>query len=233
VLYLDIPLGPPRPTPGPVPTEVTMPKLTGQSEGVALAVLHRLGRADVQVIDQIAEGQPGIVLAQVPKAGSVLVATSEITLTVRRAKDDPKPTEGVMPRLVGDSRDAAEQKLAQLKLEFKVELKPSDGLAGRVIAQEPAEGTPLDKVKEARLIVSQSLKTRADAPSVSVPDLVGKSRQAAQRALKAASLTATISETTDAQAAAGVTKQTPKAGSVVPHGTAVRLTVNVVRKARR
>jgi beta-lactam-binding protein with PASTA domain len=233
VLYLDIPLGTPRPTPGPVPTEVTMPELTGQSEGVALAILHRLGRTDVRVIDQVAEGQPGIVLAQLPKAGSVLTAASEITLTVRRAKDDPTPSERVMPRLVGDSRDAAERKLAQLKLKFKVELKLSDGPAGRVIAQEPAEGTALDHVKEALLIVSQSQNTLADAPSISVPDLLGKSRQTAQRALKAASLTATISETRDAQTAPGVTKQTPKAGSVVPHGTAVRLTVNVVRKARR
>jgi beta-lactam-binding protein with PASTA domain len=103
---------------------------------------------------------------------------------------------------------------------------------GQVIAQEPAAGTALATVKQALLIVSEPLPPRVGAPSVSVPSLVGKSLQTAQRALKAASLTAEISKTHDAQAVAGVSKQTPKAGSVVAHGTPVHLTVNVVRKGR-
>jgi beta-lactam-binding protein with PASTA domain len=227
VHYLDVPLGAPKPEPGPVPSQPTMPDLTGQDEGVALALLRRIGKTEVDVIDKIAEDQPGIVIAQTPKAGTVLADGTKITLTVRRASGATPPARFLLG-YVGSTLEAAEASLKELGLRHAVKLQVDDGPAGRVLAQSPAEGTNLDEVKVVELTVSQA---RAETPvTVIVPDLIGRPRDLALELVKAADLTADIKETAD-PAAAGVTAQDPKAGTTVKRGATVILTVNTPPEA--
>ena len=223
VLYLDVSLEPPKPEPGPVPVQPKMPDLIGQSEGVALALLRRIGRTDVKVVDKVSEGQPDLVIAQSPKAGTDLTEKTKIKLTVRRAKDDP-PAIGYLPGFVGCTLEAAAAALTELGLEHAVKLQVDDGPPGLVLAQTPPEGTRLDKVEVVTLTVSQDCDT---APkTVTVPELVGKPRDLALELVKAADLAAEIDDIGDPGKPAGVIAQDPKAGTTVARGSAVTLTVN-------
>lgn len=223
VAYFDVSLEPPKPEPGPVPTKPKMPDLIGQSEGVALALLRRIGRTDAKVVDKVAEGQPDVVIAQSPAAGADLTEETKIKLTVRRVKDDA-PEIAYLPGFVGRTLAVAEAALKELGLEHTVKLRVDDGPPGLVLAQAPPEGTRLDKVEVVTLTVSQHRDKQPK--TVVVPDVTGKPRDLALELLKAADLTAEIDAMADAGKPAGVIAQDPKAGTTVARGSAVTLTVN-------
>lgn len=223
VLYIDAALGAPEPEPGPVPAAPQMPDLVGQSEGVARAILGRLGIAEVAIEDSVAEGQPGIVIAQKPRAGAALGDKPKVSLTVRRARGDA-PEPHFLPGLVGRPLAEAEAVLKSLGLRGTVRRQPDAGPADIVLAQEPGEGTRLDDLRSVELTVSRAM----DAPpeTVVVPEVTGKPGDLALELLKAAGLAAEVSDSADPAAGPGVVAQDPKAGSTLPRGATVKITVN-------
>jgi serine/threonine-protein kinase len=91
---------------------------------------------------------------------------------------------------------------------------------GRVIGTNPAEGTSVRKGTTVTLIVSRGRER------VAVPDLVGRSRDEAERLLGEADLQPAFREREDAEAAPGtVLEQDPTAGERVARGGTVELVV--------
>ena len=118
-------------------------------------------------------GQAGLIISQNPKPGTVVKASSRVTLVVSR---------GIVfdhvGNYIGSNLDALKQTLDALYAGAEI---PSltigepifiqdDSLAGTILQQEPEEGTPITSPVELKLVVSsgpQSVK-------VSVPDFKGK-----------------------------------------------------------
>ena len=222
VLYIDVPLSPPKPTPGPVPNQVKMPDLVGQSEAYAVALLARLGRDDAKITDKKAEGIPDIVTAQSPKAGTALAKDSKISLTVRRPKSGSGPN--TLPNLVGLQLDAAKETLKEFDLTAKVETRPDGGAVGLVLEQEPAAGTSLEGLKSVTLAVSVA-EEKAPETAI-VPDLTGKARADALEILKALGLKGAVDGIAKGDQPEGVVGQLPEPGKVVAAGSIVAITVN-------
>lgn len=228
VLYLDAPLSDPEPEPCPVPSRARMPDLVGQSEGVAVTLLERIGAQNVKTRDRVGDGLPGIVLEQSPDAGTVLGDKTAITLTIRRERAGQPPVLHV-PGLIGMTSEAALKRLKDLALVGTLSPRAHDGPEGMVLLQAPAEGAEIDAGGTVTLTVSQSADT---APrTVTVPDLAGMTRDLVLEILKATDLRAEISETADSQGAAGVTGQDPTAGTVVKRKSTVRVQVNTPPEA--
>lgn len=220
--YLDAGLGRPWPEPGPIPERPRMPDLEGQDEGVARTLLARLGAPEPAIKSKVAEGQPGIVLEQAPKAGTVLGDATKITLTIRRARAG-KPAPILVPDLVGASTATARKRLEAMGLAAVLKDKADDGPAGIVLAQKPEEGQEIDAGGSVTLIVSQA--SGATPETVVVPDLAGRTRDLALELLKATDLEAALTETAQ-PGKAGVTAQDPPAGTVLRRKSLVRLTIN-------
>ena len=224
VTYLDVTVQAPKPEPGPVPGHATMPELIGQSEAVAQVVLQQIGISNIRISDEIADGTPGIVIGQTPKAGTELTGRKAVALTVRRAKAGPGG-QRFLPQFIGGTLLSAEPRLKELKLEAVITRVFDDSPAETVLAQEPGVGSPLAGLKTVALTVSQG-RDQVTPATVTVPSLLGKSQELAVELAKATALKAEIIITADPLAAAGVIGQHPAAGTVVSRGATVRITIN-------
>jgi penicillin-binding protein 1A len=74
-----------------------------------------------------------VVIGQIPEKGNRLSAYDEVKLVL------PKPTHGVVPRLIGLSFQRAKAKLERRKLQFEV-TEVDEGRAGEVVFQVPKPG---------------------------------------------------------------------------------------------
>jgi penicillin-binding protein 1A len=74
-----------------------------------------------------------IVIGQIPKTGNRLAAYDEVKLVL------PKPTHGVVPRLLGLKWETAKVKLERRKLEYEI-TEVDKGKPGRVVFQVPKAG---------------------------------------------------------------------------------------------
>ncbi|MGH6612691.1 PASTA domain-containing protein [Sphingomonas sp.] len=162
VLQIEVTLGKPDPKPGHVPDKPFMPDLIGQNERVALVLLERLG-LKAKVKDAQGEGDADIVIEQAPEAGHAVSPSTAVTLTVRRVK--PRKTMPVtktetntadLPDMAGAPLKEARDILRRLKLKVVVERRAHRGAADIVIEQVPGKGTPVDGLKEVRLVVSKA-----------------------------------------------------------------------------
>lgn len=89
-----------------------------------------------------------------------------------------------------------------------------------VIEQDPSPGTKMAKGSKVTIRVSTG------KPEVSVPALIGKSRDDAVKDLTALGLDAIVAEVNSSQAPGTVTAQDPSGGTVVLSGTKVRINVS-------
>lgn len=99
-------------------------------------------------------------------------------------------------------------------------LPSSDVEEGSVFEQEPAPGTRLPKGSIVTIVVSTG------KPKVTVPSVVGKSRDTAVAELTRLGLDAAVVEVNSDQAPGTVTAQDPRAGTVVVAGAEVRVNVS-------
>jgi penicillin-binding protein 1A len=119
----------PRRTADCKPNEVEVPKVVGSRLGAARDQLASTPLSPTVVYKPAAPKQPlGVVVRQDPRAGSRVSANDRVILVLVKAEH------GVVPKLVGLSVDAAEEKLHSLKLE------PDVKGDGRVVAQRPKWG---------------------------------------------------------------------------------------------
>lgn len=169
------------------------------------------------------EYESGVVLSQTPTAGSFCKLTDpestvDLTLTVSMGRES-----ALLPQTVGKNAREAEQELRALGFVVKLLQKESAYPAGSVFASEPVAGERLPLGEIITLYVSAG----APARSVTVPDLVGLSREDALVRVWMSSLSvAEVRETdADGEREGLVIDQSHRPGTVVPAGTGIVLYV--------
>jgi eukaryotic-like serine/threonine-protein kinase len=150
---------------------------------------------------------------------ALLVAGFFLFDTVRDQLEAAKPV--AVPYVVALREDQAVGLITEEGLVPRVRrVSHSEVPEGVVIAQNPTEGTRVEDGSRVLLDVS------AGKPEVTIPSVVGQSRDSAVAELTDAGLDAQVKQVNSEQPADTVTAQDPKAGLVVVEGTRVRINVS-------
>jgi serine/threonine-protein kinase len=158
----------------------------------------------------------GTVIGTDPPAGTKLEREKPVTIIVSNG-----PNLVQVPSVVGLSQDAADTQLRDAGLKPHFQKQESSQAKGQVIDQSPDAGSSQRKGSTVTVVVSKGLG------DVTVPNVVGESKDAAVADLRASSLAARVvtQTTTDANADGIVQRQTPGAGNKLPRGEAVTIFV--------
>jgi serine/threonine-protein kinase len=124
-----------------------------------------------------------------------------------------------VPGVVGVKQDEAVRRLNERGLVPQLKALPSKFPRGTVFAQDPGEGTKVDRGSQVALSVSA-------ATVVPVPNVVGQKTAAAVAKLKAAGLGAQVTSVPATAAAGTVLAENPQAGTRVGKGSTVALRVS-------
>ena len=135
------------------------------------------------------------------------------------------PKDVQIPDLVNKTQDEAEQIVKDLKLKLVVKSEEYNENVeeGKIISQDPAyqENYTIKEHSEISVVVSKGNET------VEVPDVVGKTREEAEKLLKDAGLVAEITEENDEKVEAGIVlSQDIEDGETVNKGSTVKLVVS-------
>lgn len=135
------------------------------------------------------------------------------------------PNEVKLPNLVNKTEEEAEQILKELKLKLIVKSEEYDENIekGKIISQDPTyqENYTIKEHSEISVIISKGTE------KVDIPNVVGKTRQEAEKALKDAGLVPEIIEENDEKVEAGIVlSQDPEDGENVNKGSKVKLVVS-------
>lgn len=184
------------------------------------------GQWEVGEVLRIHANQPaGVVLAQLPAAGTSAPSNTPVTVLVSAGS---AATETVLPPLVGLSREDAIRvaTLAGIPEDrIVIEEAPGDARSrGRVLSQSLSPHRPITPSRVTlRLLVASGSANVGDAWLV-VPDFVGLSEEEAEARSGAWTLTTELMGTRDLPA--GVIMQTPEPRTEVTDFTPITLVVN-------
>ncbi len=133
----------------------------------------------------------------------------------------------VIPDVVGENVDDAEETLTDLGLDVSVTMKSDEEVkTDLVISQSLKPDQKVGKGREIKLVVSSG------SEEIEVPDVVGKSQKAAETALEKKGLKAEVTEENSTTVEAGnVISQSPEAGETVGVDTKVNLVISLGTKA--
>lgn len=135
------------------------------------------------------------------------------------------PNEVQIPNLVNKTKEEAEQITSDLKLKLVVSSEEynEDVEEGKVISQDPGyqENYTIKEHSEISVVVSKGTET------VEVPNVVGKTREEAEKLLKDSGLVAEITEENDEKVEAGIVlSQDVEDGESVNKGSTIKLVVS-------
>jgi eukaryotic-like serine/threonine-protein kinase len=198
------------------PDQQQVPDVVGKRSDAAAKTLQDAGfEVDIVPIqsDRVAEGR---VAGQRPDAGSEADEGSVVTISVSSG-----PGDAPVPLVQGLTADAAETALREAGFKSEQRREFSETVKnGRVIESSPAEGTTARKGTTVTLVVSRGKE------KVAVPDVVGRSRDDAERTLQDAGLQTSVrEEESEDQDPGTVLSQDPAAGSQLAKGKTVTLVV--------
>jgi len=200
----------------------TVPAVAATTSGEAEAALVAAGLRPVIGAPVASTAVPeGLVLGTRPGAGARLRNGAAVSLTLSSG-----PQEVTVPSVLASDRDDAVARLQGPPYGFRVRVEEAHSAtgapAGTVQAQAPAAGESVDT--GAAVVVNVSL----GAPPVTVPELAGTERDAAQRRLTGAGLGAVFREEySDLQPVPGrVIAQSPAAGEQVAGTSPVEVVVS-------
>lgn len=198
----------------PAPAQVTVPDVVGQDAVAAQRALEREGFT--VNTEEVPNGdvEEGNVVSQDPEGNTTAEKGSEVNLTVSSG-----PAQVSVPNVAGYTFDEAQAALEGQGLKVKREERASDQARNTVINTNPAAGVSVDAGSTVTVIVSQG--------EVQVPNLVGMTQDAAEKALDDLGLKASVTEdptSTDPQGQ--VTNQGTPTGTSVPPGTTIEITVS-------
>lgn len=198
---------------------VVIPDVTNMTPEAAQDAVEALGlvwELDTNKVnsDSVEEGK----IAKVnPSAGKKVKKGSTVKGTVSSGKKTV-----TVPDLTGMTQDQAREYLAQVGLQVgNVQTSDDPGQsAGKILSSSPAAGETLNK--------GESVSITLASGKVALPDtIVGYEQSSVVAALQALTLGVTIvEEYSDTLAAGGVLASHPSAGSIVPQGSTVQLTVS-------
>ena len=199
---------------------VQIPNVVGLDRYTAIDKLEALG-LEVLIEEEPTDDTSKVnyVQRQEPASGNIVDPGTTVTIWVAVPNNTV-----LVPSLVGLSRAAAENALIQLGLVPKVTEVDSDLPGGTVLTQDPQAGTPVQAGSEVALEVSNAPVVNM----VSVPPVaqVGIKLEQATALLAQYNLKVIVEyyETKDFSPDI-VIQQDPVAGTFVPEGTIVKLTV--------
>jgi len=193
---------------------IPAPNLVGSSIRDARKVASSQGIVLIEEESRDApDAKPGEILEQNPVPG-VMLTTREIRVVTAKAK------EARIPNLVGKPIEEAKQALSDMGVEVTEVQKDSSKTPGTVLAQKPLPNVKLSPNTPVELTI-------ASLPLIEVPALTGKYLNSAKSALKDTGLELGELRRTEHEEHGEnyVLRQDPAAGSKVPFGTVVNLTV--------
>lgn len=156
----------------------------------------------------------GKIIATQPERGMIMQPRQTVDLRISKG---PEPIP--VPTVAGRSLESAKAALAAAGFSATSATEYSDTVRdGVVVRSEPGVGALLQRGSAVKIIVS-----KGPAP-VRIPDVFKMSRSKAESTLKAAGLKVVV-KTSGKRLLNIVQDQTPKAGTVVPRGSTVTLTV--------
>ncbi|HZU19589.1 MAG TPA: Stk1 family PASTA domain-containing Ser/Thr kinase [Gaiellaceae bacterium] len=191
--------------------KVVVPNVVGQDITSALTALAGAG-LDPHVYRIYSSQQPDTVTAQQPHAGDKVVKGSSIRINVSRGAK-PVPVPDVTGQPFANAKSAL---VGQGFLVARVDIQ-SDMPQGTVVAEDPPQGTPVDRGTKITLSVSKGPAT------TQVPDVTGQSQSTAESILSGAGLTPTViyDPVTDPTQDGIVQSEDPPPGSDAKQGEVV------------
>ncbi|MGE5459207.1 MAG: Stk1 family PASTA domain-containing Ser/Thr kinase [Solirubrobacterales bacterium] len=201
------------PSLGPPPVKV--PDLLGMTVSDARSALERLGLQLGEPTERYDEkSKAGEIIGQGTTAKDKVPQGSTIEVVVSKG---PAPVP--VPKVVGDTREAAESLLGATWV-VDVREKYSDQIdAGSVISQSPAPKTELQPGETVTIVVSLGPR---EFPA---PNLVGMTRDAAVAKIRSLGLVANVIELPGATGELTVATQLPVAGAMVKAGSTITIYV--------
>jgi serine/threonine-protein kinase len=210
-------------------TTTEVPGVTGNQLNVAIALLQQNGFSvgDVKRVER--EAPANEVLEQDPAASPPADQASEdcsfltffcskpkVTLTVSSGPGSAK-----VPSTAGLTSTAAEEKLEEAGFKTKLEsVHSKDVEEGLVLKSEPSGGETATKGSTVVLKVSSGPKL------AKVPVVVGSQRSLAVQQIRGRGFTPSVEEVESKQPEGQVIRQAPSAGSQLPPGSTVSITVS-------
>jgi serine/threonine-protein kinase len=199
--------------------QVTVPKVVGKQVLEARTALERAG-FDVRQVSVPSSREFGLVVEQDPDPGDEADEGSVVTLEVSRG-----PGRVRVPSVEGLPEKLALRQLNKAGLKVTLDRRPSDSVReGLAIRTVPKEGAAVDRGTRVRLFVSSG------AGKVTVPDVVGLSRGAAEGQLRGKGLEVVVRQQQSDRPADQVIDQSPAAGTRVERGASVTITVATTRE---
>ncbi|MFL5823721.1 MAG: Stk1 family PASTA domain-containing Ser/Thr kinase [Solirubrobacteraceae bacterium] len=133
------------------PPKVSIPDVTGESEGQAKSDLHNAGFNDITTATQTSSSAPGTVLSQSPSGGSQVVPSST-TVNLVIAKAIPKAP---VPDVTGQGASAATSQLRQAGFSVVERSKTvaHQNKDGVVVRQDPPGGTSVKPGSTVTIVV--------------------------------------------------------------------------------
>jgi serine/threonine-protein kinase len=201
---------------GPTIPTVAVPEVTGKQLTQAIVALE--GANLGYTVHNVTSNQPvGTVLSQNPTAGTKILATRKVVLTVSSSQ-----TSVMVPSVVGQSPAHAGSTLQAVGLTVGSQSTACSGQPNGVVsAQNPGSGATVQPNTPVNLVVSTG-------SCVSVPGVVGQSQAAATSAISGAGLVANTTFDTGCPGGAlpgNVDSQSPAANAQVNSGTTVNMSV--------
>jgi beta-lactam-binding protein with PASTA domain len=223
------------------PQRVAVPNVVGRRRDDAIARLRSAG-LHAAVFSVPSQSPRGFVVAQSPQAGTKAPKDSRVRINVSQGAPAATPTtttggttpttttttttaaSAKVPRVVGLSQSAAQQRLHAAGLRVRTAYVTSSKPAGTVVAQRPAPGTTLRRNAVVRINVSTGSNPQ---PAKAVPDVTGEDEATARSDLEAAGFQVSVVDepTTDENEDGIVVDEDPAAGTRVPAGSLVTIYV--------
>ena len=141
----------------PPPTQyVTVPNIVGMTESAAETAITSVG---LTVGTKKSENSPtvpsGNVISQSPVAGTSVIKSSIVTITISLGPEDPtQPV--IVPNVIGMTESAAETAITSVGLTVGTTTGESSATIplGGVISQNPPAGTPAEKSSSVSIVIS-------------------------------------------------------------------------------
>ncbi|MEM7522555.1 MAG: PASTA domain-containing protein [Pseudomonadota bacterium] len=217
----------PKPPSAPPPTELLTPRLVGQTEAAACAILFRLGVADIDLSTRTDRGTPGVVLEQSPETGAPLdpAAGAKLVISVAPEGDDPPEPQALeMPDLVGSQIADARARAGALGIALSELSRADQAPSGEVVGQSPEAGAALTRPARATVVFSAGLP---DRPTFETPRVVGETERAATLIAREAGFAVARQTVREGGRAGLVIDQKPMAGEVVPAPAILEIVVDL------
>ena len=205
--------------------DIQIPNLVGKTvEEVENALKDTKLTYEVAEEKYDVEVDAGLVISQTPeyRENYTIKEDTKIELVVSLGQ---KLT--IVPKVTGMTEEEATKKLEESDLEVVVNEEFNDKVeAGYVISQDVDPETEVGAGSTVTITVSKGIETST------VPNVIGKSEEDAKKELEAAGLTvsATLTEEDRTKDNGVVIKQSLEAGSTVPKGSTMTITVNKIQQ---